>query len=89
MKKWIFILGILCCSVLFFLSGTLIGYSVREDCNSSSVRKNEKKKRIPSAIIGGLLSPLVDRVVDNRIARIQSRLRTPSQPAIEKANGYR
>ncbi|MDR0744788.1 MAG: hypothetical protein LBE97_02430 [Holosporales bacterium] len=85
MKKWIFISGILACSILFFFSGTLIGYSVGSKNIESTEIEQNRKKRTPSRI-KGTFSPLIESIIQKHTSQIQSKIRMPSQLALEKAN---
>ncbi|MDR0942795.1 MAG: hypothetical protein LBM19_04295 [Holosporales bacterium] len=85
MKKWAFIGGILVCGVLFFLSGTLIGYSAYDKELKSAATEKAKPSRKPSKQI----NPLIGNIVKSKIrARITSKVRIPSSPAIAKAKTY-
>ena len=89
MKTWIFIASFFSCSLLFFISGSLVGYSI---CEKSIVKKElesvHKEPRKPS-IIEGVISPLVGRLTNRQIEVSKTRTRTPSTPAIQQANRYR
>jgi hypothetical protein len=47
MKNWLFIIGMLLCSVLFFFSGALTGYVYKEKSSEECV-ESKKKPRQPS-----------------------------------------
>lgn len=84
MKKWFFVLGILGCSLLFFLSGTLLGYLTSEKLSQTST-VSEKPARKPSK----KLNPVIGRVLQTQSSLIPNRSRTPTPAAVSKAMQYK
>lgn len=88
MKKWPFVVGIFGCSLLFFISGTLVGYNIYDKMEAATVQEPQKKKRVPS-VLGKVVSPLIGRVVDRKVNALNAKLRIPSSPAVQKALMYK
>lgn len=85
MKKWIFVLGIVGCSLLFFFSGTLVGYSVSQKNIQEETVSGEKVTRKPSKNI----NPLIGRIVHHQISRLNTKSRVPTPKAIIQARRYK
>ncbi len=85
MKKWIFVLGIICCSLLFFLSGTLVGYSVSQNSIQEEVTSDGKITRKPSKNI----NPIIGRIVHHQISRFNTKTRVPTPKAVVQARRYK
>lgn len=85
MRKWVFVLGIVCCSLLFFVAGTLIGYSVSQKKVHESIVSNEKSTRKPSKNI----NPIIGRIVQHQISRFNTKTRIPTPKAIIQARRYK
>jgi hypothetical protein len=75
-------LGILACSVLFFLSGALTGYSIRDAAQEKSKSEPKKKPKRIQTSSNPIIGQISQRVRD--IAGTE-KLRRPSNPAIEQA----
>jgi hypothetical protein len=82
MKTWIFVIGIVSSSLLFFVSGTLVGYSVchRQAKAGDSSKPHRKPLPNPTNIIG--------KIVDRQAMSLTSRIRTPTPTAVEQAESY-
>ena len=86
MKKWIFVVGFLTVGVLFFTSGTLVGYSVCEKkTQETSVKKSARK---PSVVMDKIVKPIINYQVNQRSMSLQGKMRVPSVPAITTARKY-
>lgn len=85
MKKWVFILGIVGCSLLFFFSGTLVGYSVSQKSMQEEAVSGEKITRKPSKNI----NPIIGRIVQHQASRLNTKSRVPTPKAIIQARRYK
>lgn len=85
MKKWIFIVGILGGSLLFFVSGTLVGYLTSEKNLISKIENSEKPTRKPSKNI----NPIIGRIVDGQVTKLKSKTRIPTPSAVVKAKQFK
>lgn len=86
MNKWIFVLGIIGCSLLFFISGALVGYSVSQNNASDNPESSANGNRhTPSKNI----NPIIGRVVNKQVARLNSKTRIPTPSAITQAKKYK
>jgi len=88
MKIWIFICGVLVCSLLFFTSGTLVGYSACEKKIKEAAAEGSRPKRKPS-VVEKIAKPLIGMYVDRQSVALRGKVRMPSSPAIEKARMYK
>ena len=88
MKKWPFVVGIIVCSFLFFISGTLFGYNLYDKMEAATVSEPKKKNRLPSAL-SNVVSPLIGRMIDKKVSKVTAKLRIPSTPAVQKAYMYK
>lgn len=84
MKKWIIIIGLIATSLLFFVSGTLVGYHAYDKQIEES-EKTGKPMRRPSERLGQVFG----KVIDKQGQRLQSKVRVPSNPAISKAKSFK
>lgn len=87
MKIWVFICGVLVCSLLFFASGTLVGYSVCEKRIVQDKMEKKSPKRKPSTI-EKVINPIVGSYAPSKMSALRSKVRIPSNPAIDKARQY-
>ena len=85
MKKWIFIVGIFACSILFFISGTLVGYLKSEKNIQTEIEENNRPTRKPSKHI----NPIIGRIVDRQVIRLKTKTRIPTPNAVVQANRFR
>ncbi|MDR0695877.1 MAG: hypothetical protein LBF56_03905 [Holosporales bacterium] len=85
MKKWILILSVFTCGVLFFFSGTLIGYTTREKQSNYEETTIKKTQRTTSRN----LNPLIGNIIRQRLNAPLAKYRMPTPPALQKAQGYR
>jgi hypothetical protein len=74
MRAWMFILGFITCSVLFFLSGTLTGYLFSNKNQFEKVESTQKKQRTPSKNFG---SSLISNTIEMQKSVLLSKVRTP------------
>ena len=88
MKKWIFVVSFLICGFLFFISGSLVGYSVCDKQVKDAALGKDKPARKPN-IVTGVISPIIGRVVDKQTMKLEAKVRTPTLPAIQKASRYK
>lgn len=84
MKKWMFVVGILSCSILFFLSGTLFGLFTSEKAVQEA-KEADKPVRKPSKT----LNPIIGRIVQTQVSRYSTRTRVPTPSAVIKARQYK
>ncbi len=86
MKKWIFVVGIISCSLLFFISGTLVGYVTSEKV-SQTAKESDKPTRKPSKNI----NPILGRIIQYQTSRVtsQAMVRTPTPSAVLRAQQYK
>lgn len=85
MKKWILATGIVGCSLLFFISGALVGYLTSEKIAMSAETSKEKLLRKPSE----KLTNLIGRVVNRQAIKLEAKVRTPTNGAIMKAKSFK
>lgn len=83
MKKWIIVVGLFGCSVLFFISGSFVGYLLSE--TKDNVTTQVKPKRAPS----GKLEPILGRIVEIQKVELINKTRVPTPNAIYKAQQYK
>ncbi|MDR2075213.1 MAG: hypothetical protein LBP31_03265 [Holosporales bacterium] len=80
MRTWVFVVGLLTCSLLFYLSGTLTGYlySERVQATKREEEDNNKKKRTPSAVSkNSVLRRSVEMQIDMQKNALLSRVGIP------------
>jgi hypothetical protein len=83
-SKLAIILGIIACSLLFFLSGTFTGYLIGETPREPpSSGNSEKPKRTPSTN-----NPILGRVISSQQSKVMEKVRRPSPPAVDRARSY-
>ncbi|MDR1233851.1 MAG: hypothetical protein LBJ92_01710 [Holosporales bacterium] len=82
-----FIIGIVCSMFLFFISGTLVGYSVCDKVTKCHDAKNGKPPRAPKP--DKTTTRLMPMPLPSRHNVLTPRIRTPSHPAIAMAQAYR
>ena len=85
MKKWLLALAIFICCLLFFISGTLVGYSAGEKTAQESSLVPEKEIRKPSKNI----NPLIGRIINRQVSRLNSKTRIPTPKAVTQARQYK
>ncbi|MDR2459119.1 MAG: hypothetical protein LBD43_03440 [Holosporales bacterium] len=84
MSKLAIVLGIISCSVLFFLSGTFTGYLIGESPREKRAPvANKKSKRTPS-----MNNPILGRIISSQQSRVMGKVRRPSNPAIDQVRSY-
>jgi len=83
MKKWFLALSLVCCSLLFFVTGSFLGYLTFEQ--KLKAKPQEKSYRKPSE----RLAPILGRVVQNQKVTITSKVRIPTPNAVMKAQRYK
>ena len=83
MKKWVFVLSFVTCSLLFFVSGSFLGYLTFEQ--KAKEKPQEKPVRKPS----GRIVPILGRVIQNQKVAIMSRVRVPTPTAVIQAQQYK
>ena len=83
MKKWVFVLSFVTCSLLFFVTGSFLGYLTFEQ--KLKAKPQEKSYRKPSE----RLAPILGRVVQNQKVTITSKVRIPTPNAVMKAQRYK
>lgn len=81
MRKWILVLGIFSCSLLFLVSGSFLGYLASEQ--KARETPEEKPKRKPSEN----KDPIIGRITQTNIVSI-SKSRMPTPGAISQAQRY-
>lgn len=81
MKKWILVLGIFGCSLLFLVSGSFLGYLASEQ--KAKATSETKPKRQPSK----RPVPVIGRITQTNIIPM-STLRMPTPEAINKARQF-
>jgi hypothetical protein len=84
MNKWILVAGVFTCGVLFFFSGTLVGYSTHE--KQISFKETVVKKAPRKASRN--LNPLIGGIVRQRLAAPLAKYRKPTPPALQQAQRY-
>jgi hypothetical protein len=85
-KKWFFIVGIAGSGVMFLISGTLIGYAIREQNDISQSSQREKSSRKPDLSSIKQMPPFLSQLQKPIMPPTESRL--PSGDAILMANNY-
>jgi hypothetical protein len=84
MKKLILALGIFVCSLLFFLAGSLIGYTAH-DAGLESAGTTERTQRKPSQTT----TPMIWGIVRAKPPLpLGTTMRTPTPSAITRAQSY-
>lgn len=86
MRKWIFILGVIVCSILFFISGILSGYLYCEKSFAIEAEEKIKNPRKPSAEPKNIL---IGKIIGKQVGDIRKKARIPTIAAIQKAQKYR
>jgi hypothetical protein len=77
MKAWVFVVGFITCSVLFFLSGTLTGYFFNSKAQSEKAESMKKEQRTPSKNLG---SSLISSTIEMQKSILLNKIRTPYIP---------
>ena len=85
MRKWIFVLGIFICSLLFFLSGALVGYSVSQKSVYDTSADNDKPIHKASKNI----NPIIGRIINRQVSRLNTKTRIPTPKAVIQARKYK
>ena len=90
MKVWVFIGGVVVCSLLFFASGTLVGYHSYEKKIEEAKKEKKTPQRKPSAMsqIAQRAMPLIGTSASSKVSSLQGKIRMPSSPAINTARQY-
>ncbi len=83
MKKWLLALSLVGCSLLFFVSGSFLGYLTSEQ------RIKEKPREKPHRKPSGRIAPILGRVVQNQKVKIMAKVRIPRPSAVVKAQRYK
>lgn len=86
MRKWVFVVGFLICSILFFLSGILTGYLY---CEKSFANEAQEKIKFPRQASHRSKNALIGRIINKQIGDIRKKTRVPTIPALQKAQKYR
>lgn len=83
MKKWILVLSLFGCSLLFFVSGSFLGYLSSEQ--KAKEKPQEKPKRTPSK----KLAPVFGRILARQKVKIIEKVRIPTPNAVLQAQRYK
>ena len=84
MKKWILALSLIGCSLLFFVSGSFLGYLTLEQ-KAKETAPHKKPLRKPS----GQIIPIFGRVVQNQNVTLMDKGRSPTPTAVMRAQQYK
>lgn len=86
MRKWMFVVGVIICAVLFFLSGTLTGYLYCEKSFAKTTTETIKNPRQPSS---KPKNALIGRIIRKQTMDLKKKIRIPTNPALRKYQEYR
>ncbi|MDR3224140.1 MAG: hypothetical protein LBT03_00930 [Holosporales bacterium] len=70
------------CSLLFFVTGTLVGYAVNSQSSKTESEKIHPARKQKEQ------NPILGRVVNDQKQGLPSKVRIPSSPAIDMAKTY-
>ena len=89
--KWTFIIGFFLSGGLFFLAGTLTGYSYCEKVYKKTATDDNNENKTQRKPSDEHLTPglIVGKIVNKHVAKLRGNVRAPSTPAIKKARTYR
>lgn len=82
MKKWILVLGLVGCSLLFFISGSFVGYLTFEQKTKETPQKKPQRKPL------GMIVPILGQVAQNKKVTMMNKVRMPTPDAVMKAQQY-
>ncbi len=88
LKRWMFIFVVCLSVMLFFVAGTLIGYSYCEKSLNNIPQRNDNEIRHPSEKLDKT-KLVVERIFDKQAGKLKAKIRVPSIPAITKAKSYK
>jgi hypothetical protein len=80
---WIFVVGIVVICLLFFIGGTLVGYSICSKQIKDSTDSTKSRHPLPNP------QDILGKVIDQQAAAITSRIRTPTPTALQQAETYK
>ena len=83
MKKWVLAVGLFGCGVLFFISGSFLGYLLSNTKGNEEPQVNTRRK--PSK----RLEPILGQVVEAQKVGLINRTRIPTPNAVYRAKQYK
>jgi hypothetical protein len=88
-KRCTIVIGICCSAVMFFISGTLIGYSIKNENVQILENKPKERRRVCCSLLNTLNTSSLIQAPISKFRMHLSKVRSPNLNAIAAANSYK